>query len=420
MGCSEIRTLAVVTAVALAGGLHGCTAQQHRPSAANPGSERASNTASADDASSSSEAWRERVRAAGKAWEAQFTEPAGRNAIPDPDRSEPEPRPRDRASVYANGGMSLWTRLPASNETTNSINVEQISSTREGADFDISPDPTGDRIAFASTRHRETADLYIKSISSSTVTQLTADPANDVMPAIGPEGERIAFASDRTGNWDLYLLDVAGGQPVQLTRNPAEEVHPSWSPDGEQIAFCSRGPSGRWEIVIIDVDSPSRRTIIGPGLFPVFSPDGKKLAFQKPRKRGARTFSIWTVDLEDGEGRRPTEIAAATNAALIGPTWSPDGRRLAFATVMPAGQTGNPSSADLWAVNIDGTSRVKLTGDEHLNLQPAWGANNRIYFISDRSKWENVWALTPPHSKSKTAMPDSEPAGEPQAAAPAP
>lgn len=434
MARSDFRHLAAVMAMGLAAGLHGCTAPPHHH-ADGQHADHDARTAASDKADG--EDLDDKLRAAGEAWEREFTDAerqtaAGRAArrtrIARPERrSAPQPRRRglSRDSVYTAGGMSLWTQLPAPDERASSENVQQVSSTREGADFDVAVDPTGGRIAFASTRHRETADLYVKSTASSTVTQLTADPANDVMPAFGPKGERIAFASDRAGDWNLYIVDIAGGQPVQLTRNPADEVHPSWSPDGEQIAFSSRGPSGRWEIVIVDVDSPSRRRIVGPGLFPQFSPDGKKLAYQRPRKRGARTFSIWTMDLENGEGRRPTEIAAATNAALIGPTWSPDGQRLAFSTVLPAGDDGTPSSADLWTVNLDGTGRVKLTGDEHMNLQPAWSQDDRIYFISNRSEWENVWALTPPDSlkkqETKTAEElDSEPAGEPQAAAPAP
>jgi len=403
----DLKTLAAVLAMGLAGGWHGCVAPHHH--------DHPSSAASRGNADRSASAkpgerdWESQLRAAEEQADAAEEQSDNAEAKRSADRG--------RSSVYADGGMSLWTGLPASDEQAASENIQQVSSTREGADFDVAADPTGGPIAFASTRHRETADLYLKSTASSTVTQLTADPANDVMPAFGPEGERIAFASDREGDWNLYLLELSGGQPIQLTRNPADEVHPSWSPDGERIAFSSRGSSGRWEIVIVDVNNPSRRRIIGPGLFPRFSPDGKKLAFQRPRRRGARTFSIWTMDLENGEGRRPTEIAASPDAAMIGPTWSPDGQRLAFATVMPAGQRGEPSSADLWAVNLDGSGRMKLTGDEHVNVQPAWSPDGQIYFISDRTDWENVWSLTPPDGMMRTASPEAEPAGEPQAAA---
>ena len=76
--------------------------------------------------------------------------------------------------------------------------------------------------------------------------------------------------------------------------------------------------------------------MIGYGLFPSWSPsrDGDRIAFQRPRQRGSRWFSLWTLDLVNGEATRVTEVVLSSNAAVLSPTWSPDGKRLAFATIM--------------------------------------------------------------------------------------
>ena len=297
--------------------------------------------------------------------------------------------------------ISLWGDLPGQTTgapTDASDNLRQVSFAREGSDFDAYIDPTGQYLVFASTRHRPTADLYIKTIDGQTTTQFTADPGRDVMPKFSPDGKSIAYASDRAGNWDIYIKRLEGGQPIQVTNDPAQELHPSWSPDGTQLVFSALGSnSGQWEMVVVDIDQPAKRRFIGFGLFPVFSPDGKKIAFQRARFRGTRTFSVWTVDYADGEGVRPTEIAAATNAAVINPAWSPDGKRLAFTTVVnpPSDPNERPRIADLWAINLDGTGRVKLTNDRYANTQPIWSRDGRVFFISNRNGFENIWALRP-------------------------
>ena len=286
------------------------------------------------------------------------------------------------------------TGLPQNNDD----NLRQVSFTREGSDFDVAVDPTGQWLVYASTQHRPTSDLYLKSASGFTVTQLTHDPGNDIQPRFSPDGQWIAFASDRAGNWDIYLKHVNGGRPIQVTNSPAHELHPSWSPDSRQLAFCTLGErSGQWEMVVVDVANPATRRFIGYGLFPSFSPDGRKIAFQRPRSRGSRWFSVWTIDFENGEGTRPTEIVASGVAALVTPAWSPDGERLAFASVPDpnANMDGNPESAQLWVVNLDGSGIVKLTDNRYTNLQPSWSSNGTIYFISNRNATDNIWALQP-------------------------
>jgi TolB protein len=82
------------------------------------------------------------------------------------------------------------------------------------------------------------------------VQQLTASPGHDWGPVWSPDGQRIAFASDRTGNFEVYVMDADGGNVQQLTENPGEDFEPVWSPDGERLAFGSRRPPDLSEIAI--------------------------------------------------------------------------------------------------------------------------------------------------------------------------
>ena len=337
----------------------------------------------------------------------QFDEPfvdpfaAGGKAESRSDPRQPKVTPwaaTPGASIFGEINDSYMGPTAFGLQHTGADNLDQVSFATEGADFDPDIAPTGDFLVYSSTQHTTTADIYRKSVNGHTITQLTNDAANDVMPAISPDGSRIAFASDRGGTWDIYVMNADGGQAVQLTNDPAPQLHPTWSPDNRFIAFCRLGDtSGRWELWVTDVLNPAVRHFIGYGLLPDWSPAGSKIAFQRSRQRGDRFFSIWTIDFDRTEGRNPTEIVSSPVAACVNPSFSADGSKIAFAVVPnPELQPdGSPRQADLWITNIDGTGRANLTGGLFANLMPTWGVNGRIFFISDRSGSENIWSLRP-------------------------
>lgn len=312
------------------------------------------------------------------------------------------------AFVYAN---AMGVELPSetnTNATKATINVRQVTSSYAGSDFDPIITPDGRNLIFASTQHRPTADLYIKSVIGSVVTRLTDDPAQDVMPAVSPDGNYITFASDRSGSWDLYIMPFEGGKVVQLTNESANDLHPTWSPNGRQIAFCRLGQqSGRWEIWVKDVLADTGAQFIGFGLFPEWCPVGgtgiagaDQILFQRSRERGDRAFSIWTLDFNPtpGTASRETEIATGPNQALINPSWSPDGSFVTFAAVPNSeswsnGQTARPDSSTIWMVSTKGTGKIKLTDGDSIDLMPVWGRNNDIFFVSNMDGQDHLWSM---------------------------
>ncbi|MEO1584444.1 MAG: DPP IV N-terminal domain-containing protein [Planctomycetota bacterium] len=300
-------------------------------------------------------------------------------------------------------GRAFAQGNPAAADAYDAADLSRVSFSTVGADFDPVVTSDGMYTYFASTRHRETADIYRKHVQSRVVTQITTDPGHDVMPTISPDGSRIAYASNRQGNWNIFVSSADGGQARPITDDSAHELHPSWSPDGTRLVYCRLGPvSQRWELWQVDVTNPMVKQQIGFGLFPEFCPvagvgtnGADRIVFQRARERGSRLFSVWSMDILGEDAGYLTELASRADAALINPTWSRDGNRVAFSAVPFDAVTNaaKPDRADIWMLNIDGTGETNLTADDAVNLMPSWGENNQIFFISDRSGTDNIWSL---------------------------
>lgn len=330
----------------------------------------------------------------------------------------------------------------------------QVTRPAEGADFDPVISRDGTFIVFASTQHRRTADLYMRQLGSSVMVQLTQDSSNDIMPAISPDGQKIVFCSDRAGagvipgsgpstaaafaplassnggSYGLYMMSIKGGQPVQLTSG-FTDLHPSFSPDGQRIAFCRYGEvSARWELWVLDIKRPASPEFIGYGMFPKFSPVGgtgvagaDRLLFQRARQRGDQAYSVWTIDYKPGSTGNPTQVIAAEGRAAISPTWSADGQWIAYtsAVVNPLGPgypvqapisprhgygvpnangggsgggSGQSQSGEIYLTSADGAMTINLTGSMGRAFMPTWGADGRVYFVSDRSGTMGIWSVS--------------------------
>lgn len=302
--------------------------------------------------------------------------------------------------------------LPATGFDATS-NLRRVSFAEVGADFDPDFSPSGKTVFFSSTRHRPTADIYAQSSTGTAVTQLTSDPAHDVMPAVSPDGSRVAFASNRSGEWNLYVMNATGGQAVQVTENSEHELHPTWSPDGQHLVYCRLNQrSERWEIWTVQVDRPAVQTFVTFGLFPEWHPTDNVVLFQRSRERDDRYFGVWTIKIVDGQGLEPTEVISSPDMASINPTWSPDGQFIACATVQHPSRgpfsADKPSTSDVWIVRADGSLKTNLTNGYHVNLMPCWAPDNNLIFISDRGGFDNIWSVDPTQAMVAAGMATDE------------
>jgi Tol biopolymer transport system component len=187
--------------------------------------------------------------------------------------------------------------------------------------------PDGRMLAFSAHNDGD-AELYVINADGSKRRNLTRNPAGDVFRAWLPDG-RIVLASDRNGNGDLYVMNADGGGLRNLSRDWGQDLPRSrywpWavlSPGGDKVFFV-RGNGSRGSLYVMNADGSGRRKLVERmkgDVPPVWSPDGRRIAFLKALGGWERgSVEIFVVNVDSGGLQRLTRRAGTD----FGPVWSP-------------------------------------------------------------------------------------------------
>ncbi len=275
-----------------------------------------------------------------------------------------------------------------------------------GEDRDPKLSPDGEWLYYATTSYSTRYDVYRKRPGSNLVSRVTTAATDERFPTIHPENPNtLAFSSNLNGEWDIFVIEDLEENPELWTRVSEEgthDIHPSWSPDGTQLVYCSSGglPNDPWILKVIDM--PTGTTYIleqVDGLLPSWSPvpGDDRIVFQRMSHRGNWFASIWTVRFRRGMAQELTLIYGDGEWAAINPEWSPDGSRIAFATVAksPHRSEKTDEGDDIWTISVDGTNPMQITRAPSAEWMPDWGIDGLIYFISRREATPRVWSIKP-------------------------
>jgi Tol biopolymer transport system component len=173
-----------------------------------------------------------------------------------------------------------------------------ISSTECDHVQDYSPD--GQKIAFTSNRSGH-YEVWVCDSDGSNPRQLTflEDP-HTFAGSWSPDGNQIAFFSPKEGSWDIYVMNVTGGFPRRLTTEASDEAVPRWSKDGDWIYFASNR-TGRFELYKMPVEGGDAVQLTTNGGGVAFeSTDGRFLYFAKSDPEGGPR-GIWCMPIDGGE-----------------------------------------------------------------------------------------------------------------------
>ena len=297
--------------------------------------------------------------------------------------------------------------------------------------------PDGEWLAFAE-KPSEDAPARIVRLSLATLEKrpLTSPPPGslgDLEPQVSPDGRLLAFVRSGArvfGNLDVWIQPVGGGEARRLTSEQYQFVWGlSWTPDGAEIAFSSQNAGSAGRLARVPLAGGAPQPVVGVGdnavaasvrglrmvyvqsttsvmdtwrlprplasrssetpekllassANPSYSPDGRKIAFESSR---GGTTGIW---LSNADGSHPAQLTTSKRESGT-PRWSPDGRRL----VIDSLEAGN---WDIYVVGVDGGTLRRLTQEPSEDGTGTWSRDGRwIYFHSDRSGRSEIWKIPP-------------------------
>ena len=257
----------------------------------------------------------------------------------------------------------------------------QRLTTSGGHDVDPAWSPDGKRVAFVSTRHDLSGEIYVMNADGTGVQRLTINVGEggvDGSPTWSKDGKRIAFVSARDDlAGDIYTMNAADGSDVtHVTDFDGEDSDPAWSPDGKQIAFVSTresGGTGRTELYLVTLDTRQVTRLTTEGIVirdPSWAPGGKQIAFSTIGSLVVPTDgepSVLSLDISvlNLDGNRLTRITGGPGGTDDSdPSWSPDGKLIAFVS-------RTPFNVDIATMNADGSGVTYLTNPAN-DQAPAW------------------------------------------------
>jgi dipeptidyl aminopeptidase/acylaminoacyl peptidase len=249
--------------------------------------------------------------------------------------------------------------------------------------FSWMPDSRHVVISIGLDRERDN-HLWMADTQSNAYNLMTSGPDYEIWPAVSPDGQKLIFVDWRT-DYDLVEVPLGGGPPQALIATSRWESTPSWSPVAQQFVYVT-DRNGPLEIWLKSAQDGWSRPLVTPEQFsdptegfwgPTFSPDGSRIAYVRISPPGV--VWIWISSSSGG-----TSVRLTREPATVGenpPTWSPDGNWLAYLRV----QGGKESLVKFKLGGAEAPVVLKQNADDYV---PAWSPTGAwITFRTEKGEW---------------------------------
>jgi Tol biopolymer transport system component/DNA-binding winged helix-turn-helix (wHTH) protein len=228
--------------------------------------------------------------------------------------------------------------------------------------------------------------------------QLTFEPGLESEPTWSPDGNLIAYISDRGGNFDIWVRPVGEGNPVRVTASPAHDWQPDWARAWNRLVFRSERDGGG--LYVVPVLGGNERKISSFGYRPRWSPDGRQILFYSSFMH-YNTVEIPKVFVVGLDGNPPREVLSPflTEFNSLRVAWHPDGERLSV------WGDHRQQGWSFWTVPLTGLARgvrSELSAEVRERLKDAdvtltdfqWSPTGRtLYFEGDSQSVRNIWKV---------------------------
>lgn len=266
-------------------------------------------------------------------------------------------------SSYRGGGINIWRAALLPDGSL--FGPPQQMTIGAGQDVEIAISRDGKRLAFSILR--QNADIWRLPVDASTG-KPTGEPhevitttREDSRGAWSPDGNWIAFNSDRTGEMNIWLHSIEGGSTRQLTRGQGGDYQANWSPDGKHIVFFS-SRAGTADIWCVEVESGKLRqltTTDSVNVNPFYSPDGGLIAYNSDQTGRPE---VWVMNA-DGSDPRQLSTSGVMGHFI---RWTRDGDAVIYRS--PVG--GNPRTVKISVHRGEPEPLPEVVGGSHMSLSP--------------------------------------------------
>lgn len=225
-----------------------------------------------------------------------------------------------------------------------------------------------DRFVYVSYKNGQ-PKIHLGSFSKKMEQALISLRGNQLLPAISPQLDQIAFICDASGRADLFIQKLnadgtASGKPGQIFSMPqATQASPTFSPDGTKLAFVSDKDGSPRIYVISTIAKNKQPSLITKAnrenICPSWSPDGKKIVYSA--KTGSER-QIWIYSFDTKEEKQLTYGPGNKE----NPSWAPDSLHIVF-------NSTDPTSSELYVVNLNQPEAIKISRGPGVKHYPSWG-----------------------------------------------